>query len=128
MHKCLINKRWISLYPMRKSDYSAFEGSSKAKPAIRSIKKWNAPRAVHLTRINDSISVHEIMDFFKSHKFEISSENVVIDIKKTETSSFKPDNAFIFMETPEAAKLAIQHLNGLKICNKEVTLKATVCK
>ena len=128
MHKGLINKRWISLYPMKYSDYRAFEGTMKAKPAIRSIKKWNAPLTVHMTRINDSISVHEIIEFFKSNKFEISSAQVIVDIKKSEGSSFKPDNAFIFMDSPESAALAIKHLNGLKICNKEVTLKATTCK
>lgn len=128
MHKGLINKRWISLYPMRFVDYKAFEGTMKAKPAIRSIKKWNAPKAVHMTRINDNITVHEIMDFFKANKFVVSSADVLIDIKKTEGTGFKPDNAFIFMESPEAAALAIKHLNGSKICNKEITLKATVCK
>jgi len=103
MNKGTINNRWISLYPMRFADYKAFEGTMKPKPIIRSIKKWNAPRAVHLTRINDSITVHEIVDFFRSNKFSVSATDVLIDIKKTETSGFKPDNAFVFMDSPESA-------------------------
>jgi len=97
-----IANRWVNLYPMRLSDYKLFgQYEKKATPMIRHLKKNNANLAVKLCRLNDSITVYDILKIFQSKKFSyLNTSDVIIDIKNTSQTSFRADNALVFMKNP----------------------------
>jgi len=87
---------------MRLSDYKLFgQYEKKATPMIRHLKKNNANLAVKLCRLNDSITVYDILKIFQSKKFSyLNTSDVIIDIKNTSQTSFRADNALVFMKNP----------------------------